>query len=79
MSIEENYEKAKKEYEELGVDVETALERVKNIPISVHCWQGDDVTGFDHDGPLTGGIQTTGDYPGKARCPKNLWRIWIRR
>ena len=43
MSIEENYEKAKKEYEELGVDVEAALERVKNIPISVHCWQGDDV------------------------------------
>ncbi len=40
--------------------------------MSLHCWQGDDVTGFDHDGPLTGGIQTTGDYPGKARTPEQL-------
>ena len=40
--------------------------------LSIHCWQGDDVTGFDHDGPLTGGIQTTGNYPGKARTPEEL-------
>ena len=42
------------------------------MPVSLHCWQGDDVTGFDHDGPLTGGIQTTGNYPGKARTPEEL-------
>ena len=40
--------------------------------VSLHCWQGDDVTGFDHDGPLTGGIQTTGNYPGKARNMEEL-------
>lgn len=46
--------------------------KCKEIPVSLHCWQGDDVTGFDHDGPLTGGIQTTGNYPGKARTPEEL-------
>ena len=56
----------------LGVDTDKALETLKNIPISMHCWQGDDVTGFDHEGPLTGGIQATGDYPGKARTPEEL-------
>lgn len=61
-----NYEIAKKKYEAIGVDTEAALETLKNIPVSLHCWQGDDVTGFDHDGPLTGGIQATGNYPGKA-------------
>ena len=63
---------AKKKYEEFGVDVDKALETLKNLPVSLHCWQGDDVTGFDHDGPLTGGIQTTGHYPGKARTPEEL-------
>lgn len=61
-----NYEIAKKKYEAIGVDTEAALETLKKIPVSLHCWQGDDVTGFDHDGPLTGGIQATGNYPGKA-------------
>ncbi len=56
----------------MGVDVEKALATLKNLPVSLHCWQGDDVTGFDHDGPLTGGIQTTGNYPGKARNPEEL-------
>lgn len=73
MSIEENYEKAKKEYEELGVDVEAALERVKNIPISVHCWQGDDVLGLEGCTSLDGGIQTTGNYIGKARNKEELF------
>lgn len=68
----EAYEIAKEEYEKLGVDVELALERLKNIPVSMHCWQGDDVKGFDQDRPLTGGIQTTGNYPGKARTPEEL-------
>ena len=73
MSIEENYEKAKKEYEELGIDVEAALERVKNIPISVHCWQGDDVLGLEGCTSLDGGIQTTGNYLGKARNKEELF------
>ena len=67
-----NYEFARKKFEILGVDTEVALETLKNIPVSLHCWQGDDVIGFDHDGPLTGGIQTTGDYPGKATTPEQL-------
>ena len=66
------YDEAKKRYEALGVDVEKALETLKNAPVSLHCWQGDDVRGFDHDGPLTGGIQTTGNYMGRARTPEEL-------
>ncbi len=57
---------AKQKYENLGVNVEKALETLSKIPVSLHCWQGDDVKGFDSVGPLTGGIQTTGNYPGKA-------------
>ncbi|MBS6194577.1 MAG: L-rhamnose isomerase [Clostridiales bacterium] len=72
MTNQERYEAAKELYAGLGVDTDQALETLRNIPISMHCWQGDDVTGFDHDGPLTGGIQTTGDYPGKARTPGEL-------
>ena len=66
------YESAKEIYAGFGVDTDAAIERLKGIPLSVHCWQGDDVIGFDHDGPLTGGIQTTGNYPGKARTPEEL-------
>lgn len=66
------YESAKAMYAAYGVDTDAAIKKLKNIPLSVHCWQGDDVTGFDHDGPLTGGIQTTGNYPGKARTPEEL-------
>lgn len=66
------YEEAKAKYAALGIDAEAAINILKNQSVSLHCWQGDDVTGFDHDGPLTGGIQTTGDYPGKARTPDEL-------
>jgi len=66
------YESAKEIYAKLGVDTETAIEKLKNIPVSLHCWQGDDVKGFDTDGPLTGGIQTTGNYMGRARTPDEL-------
>lgn len=66
------YELARARYAQIGVDTEAAIEKLKTIPVSLHCWQGDDVTGFDHDGPLTGGIQTTGNYPGKAKTPKQL-------
>lgn len=67
-----NYEIAKKLYSQIGVDTEKAINELMNIPVSLHCWQGDDVTGFDHDGPLTGGIQATGNYPGKARTYREL-------
>ena len=66
------YELAKEAYAAYGVDTEAAIEKLKNVPLSIHCWQGDDVKGFDQDGPLTGGIQTTGNYPGKAMTPEQL-------
>ena len=67
------YEETKKIYAKYGVDTEKALERLKNIPVSVHCWQGDDVIGFDGSDSLDGGIQTTGNYPGRARTPEELF------
>lgn len=66
------YEYAKKEYEKFGIDTDEVLEELKHIPVAMHCWQGDDVKGFDQDGPLTGGIQATGNYMGKARTPEEL-------
>lgn len=66
------YEEAKKMYAAYGVDTEEALRRLKEIPVSVHCWQGDDVLGFDGSDSLSGGIQTTGNYPGKAVGPEQL-------
>lgn len=72
MTITERFEEAKKLYSNLGVDAEKAVKILRKIPISMHCWQGDDVTGFDHEGPITGGIQSTGNYPGKARTPEEL-------
>ena len=72
MTTKERYESAKELYASIGVDTDKAIETLKNIPISMHCWQGDDVKGFDQDGPLTGGIQATGNYPGKARTPEEL-------
>ncbi len=72
MNQTERYEAAKEMYGKIGVDTDAAIARLKEIPVSLHCWQGDDVTGFDHEGPLTGGIQTTGNYPGKAGTPEEL-------
>lgn len=66
------YSEAKEIYAKYGVDTEKSLDTLKNIPVSVHCWQGDDVTGFDRRESLSGGIQTTGNYPGKARTPEEL-------
>lgn len=64
---------AKRRYASLGIDVDAALSALQRIPISIHCWQGDDVLGFDTDGAsLSGGIQTTGSYPGRARTPEEL-------
>jgi L-rhamnose isomerase len=72
MSTESRYQSAKELYAKIGVDTEAAIRKLEGIKISLHCWQGDDITGFDHDGPLTGGIQVTGDYPGKATTPCEL-------
>lgn len=72
MTTRERYESAREIYAAVGVDTQKAMETLKDIRISMHCWQGDDVTGFDHDGPLSGGIQTTGNYPGRARTPEEL-------
>ncbi|MBQ7168529.1 MAG: L-rhamnose isomerase, partial [Synergistaceae bacterium] len=69
-----SYSDAKKKYSALGVDTDAAIQKLKGVPVSLHCWQGDDVRGFDTDPskPLTGGIQTTGNYPGRARTPDEL-------
>lgn len=72
MTAKERYESAKALYASIGVDTDKAIETLKSVPVAMHCWQGDDVKGFDQDGPLTGGIQTTGNYPGKARIPEEL-------
>ena len=67
------YLDAKEKYAKWGVDTEAAIERLKSVPISLHCWQGDDVRGFDQKvDSLSGGIQTTGNYPGRARTPQEL-------
>lgn len=72
MNTVERYESAKEMYKKVGVDTDKAIEKLINFPISMHCWQGDDVIGFDGAGALSGGIQTTGNYPGKARTPEEL-------
>lgn len=66
------YNEAKEMYKRNGVDTEKALEALSNVSVSMHCWQGDDVVGFDRKEALSGGIQTTGNYPGKATSPKEL-------
>lgn len=69
-----SYDEAKKKYAALGVDTDAAMAKLKSAPLALHCWQGDDVRGFDTDPnkPLTGGIQTTGNYPGRARTSEEL-------
>ena len=70
------YESAKEIYKGFGVDTEEAIKKLGETMVSIHCWQGDDVVGFDSPAALSGGIQTTGNYPGKAttseRPPKIL-------
>lgn len=73
MDTMQAYTLAKELYAAYGVDTDAAIEKALAAPISLHCWQGDDVTGFENpDGMLTGGIQATGNYPGKARTPDEL-------
>jgi L-rhamnose isomerase len=73
MRVESAYRAASDRYAELGVDTSTALQRLARVSISLHCWQGDDVEGFEKFGSgLSGGIAATGNYPGKARTPDDL-------
>ena len=65
--IKQAYDIAVERYAEFGIDVEKVLEKMNSVEISMHCWQADDVGGFESSGDLTGGIQATGNYPGKAR------------
>ncbi len=71
-AILKGYEYAREIYAGCGVDVERAMESADAVPVSMHCWQGDDVIGFDGTGSLTGGIAATGNYPGRARTPREL-------
>ncbi|MGZ9817138.1 L-rhamnose isomerase [Peribacillus simplex] len=73
MTIKEQYEAAKQAYANWGIDVDTALETLKKVAISIHCWQGDDIGGFEvNKSALSGGIDVTGNYPGKATTPEEL-------
>ncbi|MFS0778121.1 L-rhamnose isomerase [Neobacillus sp. 3P2-tot-E-2] len=73
MTIKENFELAKQAYAKWGVDVEEVVEKLKSVPISIHCWQGDDVAGFEvNQNELSGGIDVTGNYPGKATNAEEL-------
>ena len=67
LNIKKAYELAVERYAAIGIDVEKVLEQLQGVQLSLHCWQADDVTGFESTGELTGGIQATGNYPGKAR------------
>ena len=70
--IEKAYEIAKERYAAIGVDTDAAMEKLQKIQLSLHCWQADDVSGFENAGALSGGIQATGNYPGKARSIEEL-------
>lgn len=72
MNIKERYSVAREEYERLGVNVDEAISILNRLQISMHCWQGDDVNGFEGEHLLSGGIQTTGNYFGKASNPEEL-------
>lgn len=70
--MNDRYQSAKEMYASVGVDTEAALTTLAATPISIHCWQGDDVGGFENSGELSGGIAATGNYPGKARNAQEL-------
>ncbi|AVF35971.1 L-rhamnose isomerase [Rahnella sikkimica] len=72
-SIDNAWTLAKERFAQLGIDAEAAIKQLDTLPVSIHCWQGDDVAGFENpEGGLTGGIQATGNYPGKARNAQQL-------
>ena len=71
-SVRQRFEASADTYRHWGVDVQKAMDRLRELPLSIHCWQGDDVCGFDGTGQLTGGIVATGNYPGRARNGEEL-------
>lgn len=72
-SIDHAWTLAKERFSQLGIDAEAAMQKLDTLPVSMHCWQGDDVAGFENpEGALTGGIQATGSYPGKAKNAQQL-------
>lgn len=73
MTQNSRYLSAKEIYAKHGIDTDAAIEKLSKVSIAMHCWQADDVNGFENNGPLTGGIQTTGNYPGKARNPEEVF------
>ncbi|HOT65533.1 MAG TPA: L-rhamnose isomerase, partial [Dysgonamonadaceae bacterium] len=71
--IKKAYEAAKEQYAALGIDTDQAVEKLNTVSLSIHCWQADDVLGFENpEGGLSGGIQATGNYPGRARSIEEL-------
>lgn len=78
-SIQNSYNEAKKLYAQHGIDVDKVLQRLAEIKISLHCWQGDDVKGFlNKEKELSGGIAVTGSYPGRAGNRRSCAVIWNR-
>jgi L-rhamnose isomerase len=72
MTTKQRYKSAKEIYASIGIDTDSVLEKLKGVSLSMHCWQGDDVGGFEGEKSLSGGIQVTGNYMGKARNPEEL-------
>lgn len=70
--MSERYAYAQQQYQTIGVDTEQALEKLSQLPVSIHCWQGDDLTGFENRGGTSGGILATGNFPGRASTPEEL-------
>jgi L-rhamnose isomerase len=70
--IKDNYRRAKEIYAKWDLDTDQVLKKMDKVPLSIHCWQGDDVSGFEGSDKLTGGIEVTGNYPGRARTPEEL-------
>ena len=70
--MNQEYILAKEKFAALGIDTEKVIDELADVSVSLHCWQGDDVCGFDSDTGISGGIQTTGNYPGKATTPEQL-------
>ena len=78
-TIEKSYALAKERYAQWGVDADAALKRLAGVAVSMQCWQGDDVAGFESVGPLTGGIMATGNYPGRRGTPMSFAPTPTRR
>ena len=78
-NVDQAFALAKERYAALGVDVDQAIVRLATIPISLHCWQGDDVGGFENSGQeIGGGLAVTGNYPGRRERPTSSGRMWTR-